>query len=339
MTPTQQTNATLAELADILANSEEIVICGHVSPDGDCIGSQLGLMHALRAIGKKATCLLVKDEPIDERLMFLPGADELVAAARYEGSPDTFVAVDVPLRDRMGSAAASIMRSCEVAMTIDHHASETRMTPWAYIDPGTASTTMLVWELAALLDAPLGPETATCCYTGLVTDTGRFQYQNTDEAALSAAASMVAAGADPARVSREIFQSRAMPSVLLEGVAVERMRVNRDAGYALSWLYLSDFERIGASRADAEPIIDTLRSLRGVRVACMLRDQGDSVRGSFRAKDHTDVAALARSLGGGGHRAAAGFTISGPVDAAVERITALLDGLDAPGQCEGEAVE
>lgn len=325
MSVTPQTNIDLAKLADFMLDHDDFVICGHVSPDGDCLGSQLALMHALRSVGKQAVCLLAKDEPIDVRLEYLPGADELLPALEYKGVARTFVAVDVPTRDRMNSAAAHILDACEHSITIDHHATDKRMTEFAYVDPSVASTTMLVWELAGLFGAHRSGAVATCCYTGLVTDTGRFQYQNTNAAALSAAAAMVEAGADAAGVARAIFQNRSLSSVRLEALVVERARFGAGGASVVSWLGLDDFARLEAVKADAEPVIDALRSLRGVRVACVLREQRDSVRGSFRAKDDTDVAALARKLGGGGHKAAAGFTLSGPLRAAVERIDALLD--------------
>lgn len=335
MSVTPQTNVDLARIAQELAVRDDFVICGHVSPDGDCIGSQLALMHALRSRGKRVTCVLAKDEPIDVRLSFLPGADELIPAGLYEGTVGVFVAVDVPLRDRMGNAASSLLDRSSLSVTIDHHANDMAMTDLVYVDPQIASTTMLIWELAELLGADPSADVALCCYTGLVTDTGRFQYQNTDAAAMRAATHMVEAGVDPSAVSRAIFQNRSLASVRLEGLAVDRMRLGAQGSYVLSWLTRDDFSRCDATKADAEPLIDTLRSLRGVRLACMLRDQGDSVRGSFRAKDDTDVAELARSLGGGGHRAAAGFTISGPIDEAVERIDALLSRELGAGITEG----
>lgn len=335
MSVTPQTNVDLAHIAQELAGRDDFVICGHVSPDGDCIGSQLALMQALRGMGKRVTCVLAKDEPIDVRLSFLPGADELIPAGSYDGPVGVFVAVDVPLRDRMGTAASSLRDRSLLSVTIDHHANDGVMTELVYVDPQVASTTMLVWELVELLGLSPSADVALCCYTGLVTDTGRFQYQNTDAAAMRAATHMVEAGVDPSMVSRAIFQNRSLASVRLEGVAVDRMRLGAQGSYVLSWLTCDDFSRHDASKADAEPLIDTLRSLRGVRLACMLRDQGDSVRGSFRAKDDTDVARLARSLGGGGHRAAAGFTLPGPIDEAVERIDALLSQELRPGAAEG----
>lgn len=317
MASTPQTNTDLSGVAEILKRSDDFVICGHVSPDGDCLGSQLALAAALRRLGKRACCLLAKNEPIDERLRFLPGAPELVPAEAFDGCARTFVAVDVPTRERIGEAAARILDTCEESITLDHHAVDSTMSHWAYVDPDIASTTMIVWEVAKLLGVDCSGEIAQCCYTGLITDTGRFQYQNTNAASLRAAYEMVDAGADPAGIARVIFQNRSLPSVRLESIAVERMHFGCEGAYAMSWLSRDDFEKVEAVKADAEPVIDALRSVSGVRVACMLREQGDVVRGSLRAKDDTDVAAVARMFDGGGHKAAAGFTLHCQLDEAI----------------------
>lgn len=324
MAVTPQTNTDLPSAARFLASHDDFVVCGHVSPDGDCLGSQLGLAAALRSMGKRVTCLLAKDEPVDERLGFLPGAADLVPASSFAGEAAAFVAVDVPTRERMGEAAAALLDRCAASLTLDHHAADEAMTELAYVDPDAASVTMLVWEVARLLGADLEGAVATCCYTGLVTDTGRFQYQNTDRAALAAAADMVGAGADPSAVSREVFQNRSLPSIRLESMAVDRMELGAGGTFALSWLSLADFAAVGAVKADAEPVIDALRSVAGVRVACILREQDGAVRGSIRAKDGTDVAAVARRFGGGGHRAAAGFTLELPLGEACDVVRAAL---------------
>ena len=270
MSVTPQTNADLPAIAQALAERDDVVISGHVSPDGDCLGSQLVLAHALRTLGKRATCVLATDEPYDEKLAFMPGMEGMVPASSFEGPVGVFVAVDVPTVERMGDAAA-LHDAAALTVTVDHHAVPTAMADLTYVDPDAAATAMIVWELAALLGARRDAAMATCAYTGLVTDTGRFQYQNTDAAAMRAASEMVEAGADPASVSRAIFQNRTLPSVRLEGIAVERMTFGAGGAYALSWLSCDDFEATGAVKADAEPIIDALRSVAGVRVACMLR--------------------------------------------------------------------
>ena len=323
MTVTPQTNTDLAAIARALGPCDSVVICGHVSPDGDCIGSQLALAAALRQTGTAVACLLARDEEPPRDVAFLPGFEGLIPAARYEGPCDAFVAVDVPTPERLGDAAA-IQAAAPLTVTVDHHAVPEAMSALSYTDPDAASTSLLVWELAGLLGAERDRIVATCCFTGLVTDTGRFQYQNADAAAFAAAAEMVAAGAEPAAVSRHLFQSRTLASIQLEGLTVAHMALSADGAAALSWLSLADFAACGGTKADAEPMVDVLRCIDGVGVACMLREQEGEVRGSLRAKDGTDVAAIAREFGGGGHVAAAGFTFHGTLPEAVAALAGRL---------------
>lgn len=304
---------------------DDFVVCGHVSPDGDCLGSQLALAAALRRLGKRVTCVLAKDEPVEVNLLrVLDGAQDLVFAGAYKGAPGAFVGVDVPTRERIGEAACALLHQAPFSFTIDHHAVDTTMCDMVYVDPDAASTTMLIWELAGYLGVERTGAVANCCYTGLVTDTGRFQYQNTDERCMSLAAEMVAAGADPASVSREVFQNRTYASMRLEATAIMRAEFSEDGATALGYLTREDFARFGAQKSDAEPVIDALRRIEGVRVACMLREQEDCIRGSLRAKNDTDVSAIARTFGGGGHVAAAGFTLHCTLDEAVAQVRAAL---------------
>lgn len=318
------TQSDLERIAAELQKGNDFVICGHVSPDGDCLGSQLALACALRSLGKRVRCVFATDGVYDRGLAFLPGMEEIVPACSYDGPLDTFVAVDVPTTERMGDAAR-LHEEARLTVTIDHHAAPATVSDLNYVDPDAAATAEIVWKLVRLMGVSPTPELATCAYTGLVTDTGRFQYQNTSAAALAAAAEMVKAGADAARIARQVYQNRTLASVLLEARAIKRMRLRCDGKVALSWLSLGDFIECNANKNDAEPLIDVLRSLSGVRVACMLREQEDAVRGSFRAKDETDVAALARTFGGGGHKAAAGFTVEGSLAHAVQLVEGLLD--------------
>ena len=186
MAVSPQTNCTLAEVANRMHELDDFVVCGHVSPDGDCLGSQLALAAALRRLGKRVSCVLVKDEPVEANLLrVLDGAQDLVFAGAYKGAPGAFVGVDVPTRERIGEAACALLDQAPFSFTIDHHAVDTTMCDMVYVDPDAASTTMLIWELAGYLGVERTGAVANCCYTGLVTDTGRFQYQNTDERCMS----------------------------------------------------------------------------------------------------------------------------------------------------------
>ncbi len=327
MALTPQTNTTLAEIASALAAYDTFAVCGHVNPDGDCLGSQLALALALEAMGKKVDRLLVRDEPIDAGLKFLPGADRLIAAQDYSGSPQVFIACDVPIRSRIG-AAADIQDQAELTVTIDHHAVDSTMSDLNYVDADAAACGKLIWDLVSFMGVPVSPGIAACCYVALMTDTGRFQYQNTDESVFRAAGEMVAAGADPASCSREVYQRRSIASLRLESLILDRLTVSENGEWCMAYLSRDDFEACGAVKMDAEPLIDVIRSLNGVRVACILRESDEHVRGSLRAKDdETDVSLLAKFIGGGGHKAAAGFTFAGTLEEAIAQLPEYLEAL------------
>ncbi len=325
--PTPQTNTTLPEIAERLAALDDFVICGHVNPDGDCLGSQLALMHALRKLGKRVHCVLAKPDPVPANLTFLPGASEMVAGCDYDGPCNVFVAVDVPTVERM-ETAASLHADASVTFTIDHHATPLRMSDYSYTDADSPSASMLVWHVCKLMGA-VTPEVAQCALTGLVTDTGRFAFQNTTAQSFAVAAQMMEAGGDPVTINREFFQNRTLASIRLEQIVIQKMSLHHNGQLAVSSLTKADFAQCGAVKADAEPLIDTLRSINGVRVALILResDPGE-VRGSMRAKDDsTDVAQVARRFDGGGHKAAAGFTFHGSLEDALLQVVHAIDEL------------
>ena len=329
MTTTPQTNATLAQIAQVIRENDDFVLCGHVSPDGDCLGCQLALLHALRALGKRAACVLVRDEPIESGLEFMPGIGDMVPAEGYGGPCKVFIGLDVPTRERIGAAAALLDRS-EVSITVDHHACETTMCDYVYVDPDCAAASMIVWELVKLLVDVPPAECALCAYVGLITDTGGFRFQNSDARAFKVASELVELGVDAAEVALWVFQTRTLASLKLEGLAIERITLIADGQAAVSYVTREDFERLGATKADAESLSDCVRSVAGTRIACILRGQETDVRGSLRSKDDTDVSVLARELGGGGHKAAAGFTLEAPIEEAFalmcEKIPELLEG-------------
>lgn len=200
----------------------------------------------------------------------------------------------------------------------------------SYTDPDAASTTMLVWRLAQLLDA-VDEGVALCAYTGLMTDTGGFRFQNANAAAFQTASEMIAAGADPSLAATQAFCNRSRASLSLEALAIERASFSDDGTIAVSWLALDDFARLGAAKADASPVVNALRSIRGVRVAAVLREQEHSVRVSVRSKDGTDVSRVARLHDGGGHKGAAGFTLYGALDEACSLVAVEL-GADVAAQ-------
>lgn len=320
MTVTPQTNATLKEIAQALLEHDNYVIVGHVSPDGDCIGSQLALWHALHRAGKKATCAFATDETsLEKSLQFLPGSESIVPAASIEQA-ECVICVDVPNESRMGEAAAALHAGASFTVTLDHHANLQRVSDLSYTDPDAAASALIVWELAKGMGVDRGGELALCAFTGLVTDTGRFQYQNTDAYAFACAAEMRQLGVDLALVCNQLFQRRSLSALKLENAATNRMELLMDGSLALTYVTLDDFKTTGAVKADADNIVNVLRSLDGVRVACTLRETEDNLRGSLRSKDDTDISIFARDHNGGGHKAASGFTLYGDIQSQFDQI-------------------
>ncbi len=314
---------TFEEVAQALRDADDFVIAGHVSPDGDCIGSQLGLAAALRKLGKTCTCVLAKPESLEYGLSTLPGAQDLTPACEFERDFGCFVSVDVPNLDRMGDSAALHARSPRT-IAIDHHLWQEPLSQVNYMDSEAAACAMIIWKLLGYVGVEPDEEIATCLFTGLSTDTGSFCFQNATSEVFQLAAKMVAAGADCAQIAADVYQNRSVSSLELESIMISRMETLCSGAVVVSHLSLDDFTRTGAVKSDAEPLIDTLRSVRDARVACILREQDDCVRGSIRAKDETDVADIAAHFGGGGHRAAAGFTIPGTLEEARAQVEAEL---------------
>ncbi len=315
--------ASFVAIAQALRAHDDYIVCGHVSPDGDCIGSVLGMTAILKALGKEVQPVVALKEPLDAALLSIPGAASL--ADVLEARPAaTFIAVDASGDDRLGPAACALRQAARFTITLDHHEVSECQADIFHIDPSAPSATCLVWEVAKAAKVPLGVDLAGPCYTGLMTDTGRFQYQNADQRAFALASEMAATGINIAGISTAFYQSKTWAAVQMEALAAQRMELLGDGSVAFSFIAQEDMDRFCASYADCEGVIDILRSIGQVRVACILKARGDEVRGSLRAKDGTDVSAIAGRFGGGGHKAAAGFTLAGPLDEAIVQVKAAL---------------
>lgn len=308
--------ASLEEIGRACQSLDGFSVCGHVNPDGDCLGSVLGMTHILRSMGKEVQPLIATSEPLGEPFTGMPGADGLIEASEAHPTP-VFITVDAAADERLGEEAAELRAASDCQIVIDHHEVSDCMADMCHIDPQAPSATCLVWELACVSDVPLTCELASCCYTGLMTDTGRFQYQNTDARAFRLAAQMKECGVDVALISQQFFQNKPLAAVRMEALATERLELLANGDIALSWITQEDLARLDAKRDDCEGVINVLRSIRGVKIACVLKDYGECIRGSLRSKDGTDVSRIAARFGGGGHKAAAGFTLKFPLDEAM----------------------
>ncbi len=319
---------TIAGLIDA-ANS--IAICAHTNPDGDALGSQLALKLIIeeRWPQKEVVCLLADDDPMPRIYTFLPASKELVAASSYQDDPDLFICVDLSLPSRMNNGEQVMRRARKVAI-IDHHPCSEPYGEAALIRPGAAAAGIIVAEFAEYLGLEISPEVAQCLFCAIATDTGRFQYQNADAEAFKVASMLVAHGASPSEVSLNVYQSFRLQFLHLKSAVMGRITTFERGRIAYSYATVGDIERTGASLDESDGLVDVVRSVAGSEIALFLKEvPGDKVRGNLRSKGDKDISGVAKALGGGGHRAASGFTIEGSVDDALCAALPLLKALYA----------
>ena len=314
-------NDLFDRIAHMIEGAQSIAVAGHTDPDGDALGSVLGLVHLveLRWPGRSVQPLLANDRPLPPQYGFLPGSERFVPAARYNEVPDVFIALDTPCPARLRDAEAVFARARATAC-IDHHPSEGPFADVSVVRPQAASAGDMVYDFMVHLGVEPTADLATCLLTAILTDTGRYQYQNTDTHALLASAAMIEAGASPAQIATAVYQSCSLGAMHLKAVAMQRLEVGGGGDVAFSYVTQGDIARVGATDEDCDSLIDVVRALAGVKACVFMREQRDGdIRGNLRSKvDGLDVSAVARQFGGGGHRAAAGFTCHGPIEEAVK---------------------
>lgn len=318
----EEQRAIFDRIAALVDEAQTVVVCAHTNPDGDALGSTLGLVDLIRRQwpGKEVTGLLADDAPVPRIYRFLPGADELVPAARYEGSPDLFIAVDLSTASRMNDGEAVLGRARHAAV-IDHHPCDDPFGDVALVRADAAAASVLVEEWAVHMGAELTRDFSQCLLCGIITDTGRFQYQNTDAESLEATSLLVSAGASPSEVSLNVYQSFRLEFLHLKAAVLGRIVTFAHGKIAYSYSTMADLERTGASLDEADGLVDSVRSVAGSEVALFLKEvPGGKVRGNLRSKCDKDISGIARELGGGGHKAAAGFTVEGDLDEALSQV-------------------
>ena len=289
--------------------SKTVCIVGHVRPDGDCIGSQLALSLALKAEGKKISCW--NEDSVPDKLKFLD-PDKVFEKPRRGEKFDCVIATDCASFERLGKCGPAI-ESRTVFINIDHHASNTRYADINWVSAREASTGELIFKLMKAASWPITPKIADCLFTAVSTDTGSFQYATTKPMTYNTAGELVKRGADLAKICDEVYQSYPMSRVRLLKHLYNKFRLTHDDQIAYLWLKKKDFARTGADTSESEGLIDHIRDMEPVEVACVFEEiEPAMTRISLRSKsDKVNVSDIASMFGGGGHKAAAGARIPG----------------------------
>ena len=320
---------------ELLSSARQATLACHVAPDGDALGSMLALARVLRDRGVDVTCTWGDARwTVPAPYRWLPGIDTVTPPGEVDAHPELLVVLDTASRDRLG-VLAPLADTAGHVVVVDHHAHNSGLAGVHLVDTGAAATAYLVAQLVERLAPTLDAETATLLYVGLVTDTGSFQHSVTTPAVHALAARLVAAGAQPARVAERIWGTRPFGFVQVLGAALSRVRLEPEAGggrgLVWTWTTTGDLELAGVDLDEVEGVIDVVRNTREADVACVLKQDHDgSFRVSTRSRGGTDVGAACASLGGGGHRLAAGFTSHDDVEATVQRLRRALADTASP---------
>lgn len=290
---------TLRQAGELIEKANKIVLSSHVNPDGDNVGSTLGLYHALKGFNKDIKILL--DDDLPDNLGMMKGLD-LYQRPQVDTviECDLLIILDVDV-DRIGKVADVVKAPI---LNLDHHISNTKVSEYCYVDPKAAATAQIVYSLIKEMNWQIDENCATCIYTGLCSDTGFFRYSNTTPYTLRAAAELLEAGAKPDKIS-EIFDQRSFSSVKAAGKAIETIDLYDNGKIAL----MTIDKELKASADNTEGFVNFARNIRGVDVAVMIKYADEEItRVSMRSKS-VNVSQVAQSIGGGGHIRAAGATV------------------------------
>jgi phosphoesterase RecJ-like protein len=325
------TDERLRRAAEVLAAASTVAIACHVNPDADALGSMLGLSAHLRDRGVETICSF-PNEPLDPPrwASLLPGIDRLVQAADFPRDPEVMVTCDCASADRLGRLQASADRAEEL-IWIDHHRSNDGLGTIALIDPGASSTCEMIVRLIAEMGGGMSDETAMCLYAGLVTDTGKFQYEATRPETLRVAADLREHDFDHTALVQALYEDNRREYLSLVGTALGRVDYVPEADLIWTYLTQSDLTESGVHAQETDDLIDVIRTARDVDVAAVLKQMKDGrFKVSARSRGEHDLSAVASAFGGGGHRLAAGYTSAvGPAET-IELLVAALRGELAP---------
>jgi len=313
--------------AELCTKSRGVVLVTHLNPDGDAIGSQVGLGRYLASLGLAVR--VVNQDPTPSNLAYLTAAGPVPEVYRPEvhdavlDAADALVVVDNSAPDRLGRLEAPLLARAAKTWCIDHH--PTRGTPWAHniLDDRASATAVMIHALTSARGWTPDPAAATALYAGLATDTGFFRFNSTRPAAHRTAAALLEAGADPARCYAEVYERNSPAFTRLLGHALAGLRLTSRGAVATVTITKRTIAECDADGVDTSEITTPLLAIDGVRVVLLFRDLGGGkIKVSLRSKGEFDVHRLALEYGGGGHRNASGIVMEGDLEGVAGRIVA-----------------
>ncbi|MCB2224957.1 MAG: DHH family phosphoesterase [Actinobacteria bacterium] len=319
------TGDAMQRAAAVLRDAGSIVTTGHVGPDGDALGSAVALALAARLAGKEAIAAFGGDSVVPDTYSYLD-LSPVVPAAEVPERPEVMVVFDTGVASRLGELAGPASAAGSL-LVVDHHPNpEEGFGDVQVIDVAAGAAALLCTRLIDAAGWPLDERVGACLMTGIVTDTGRFQYSSTDGEILRAAARLVDLGVRPEVIGQAVYESAPFGYLQVSSRVLGRAVLEEAPGLVWSVVEKADLEAAGVGYESLDPLIDDLRIAREAGVAVLLKEVDGGYKASLRSRGAVDVGAIAAAEGGGGHHNAAGFTSAGTVEDIVGRIRARLRG-------------
>lgn len=299
----------LERVVDAIRARRTFVISSHSRPDGDSIGSQLAMAYALRQLGKQVR--IVNSDRAPGPLLAFPGVSDIEISNEAPGSYDA--AIIMECGDLARTGVSGLDR--QFIINIDHHPGNTEYGQINWFDASAAACGEMVFELIKALGVPISPEIGTHIYLAILTDTGSFHYGNMTPRTFDMCREVIAGGVDPVAVARSVYDSNNMGRLKLFGSVLSAMQIDASGRIAIVYLDHEMARAAGGTYEDTEGLINLPLTVKEIHAVVFFKQiEGDEYRVSMRSKGDIDIGAVAKEFGGGGHKNAAGCTVSGPID-------------------------
>jgi bifunctional oligoribonuclease and PAP phosphatase NrnA len=330
------TSPEIQQIVDAIQTRQRFVLSSHARPDGDSIGSQLAMAYALKGLGKEVAAF--NADPAPPPLMAFPGVSGIRIAPEVAGAYDAAIIMECGELSRTGVRGLDRY----FVINIDHHPGNSGYGKINWFDASAAACGEMVYELVLALGAPLTPEVATHVYLAILTDTGSFHYSNITPRTFEIAKQCITAGVDPVLVARNVYDSNNMGRLKLFGAVLSAMQIDQSGRIAIVYLDHEMARAAGGTYEDTEGLINLPLTVKEIRAVVFFKEEeGETYRVSMRSKGEIDIGAIAKEFGGGGHKNAAGCTVTGGVDALqkvfVEKIERAIDRAEMDASVTGSA--
>lgn len=320
------TSPEIAQIVEAIRTRQRFVLSSHSRPDGDSIGSQLAMVYALRALGKEAIAINADAAP--PPLMAFPGVRDIRIAPAVEGEFDAAIIMECGDLKRTGVAGLERF----YVVNIDHHPGNSGYGQITWFDPSAAACAEMVYDLVGALGVPLSKEIATHVYLAILTDTGSFHYSGISPRTFEICRECLEAGVDPVLVARNVYDSNNMGRLKLFGAVLGAMQIDQTGRIAIVHVDHEMARAAGGTYEDTEGLVNLPLTVKEIEAVVFFKqEQGDEYRVSLRSKGNIDIGSIAKEFGGGGHKNAAGCTVTGSIEQLQQTLVGKIeDAIDRP---------